>query len=310
MTTRSKRPTTATTATAATEPGPLVGVDWLAAHLEDDDLRVVHVGHEKRAYNKGHVPGAVLSELHRDLALKGTMAETGDAERGSLLPSREQLEASLRRWRVGEGDRVVFYDDVGLNRHATRAYWLLRRTGYPAGRLHVVDGGLEAWRRADQPLTADVPEADLADGLRVPVRLSEPDPEFDVSYEDVLALSTEATKGSTPPTRLLDVRTASEFVGQDVRARRGGAIPGARQRAFEDFVTPDGTFHSVDAALELLRAGGVDPADVRTVYCHSGVRSSLAWFVLHELAGLDQVRNYAGSWEEWGNREDSPVSLP
>jgi thiosulfate/3-mercaptopyruvate sulfurtransferase len=306
VTTRSKR----ATATAATEPGPLVGVDWLAAHLDDDDLRVVHVGHEKRAYNKGHVPGAVLSELHRDLALKGTAPETGDAERGSLLPSREQLEASLRRWRVGEGDRVVFYDDAGLNRHATRAYWLLRRTGYPAERLHVVDGGLEAWRRAGQALTADVPEADLADGLRVPVRLSEPDSEYDLSYEDVLALSAEATKGATPPTRLLDVRTASEFVGQDVRARRAGAIPGARQRAFEDFVTPDGTFHSVDAALSLVRAGGVDPDEVRVVYCHSGVRSSLVWFVLHELAGLDQVRNYAGSWEEWGNREDSPVSLP
>ncbi len=306
MTTRSKR----ATATAATEPGPLVGVDWLAAHLDDDDLRVVHVGHEKRAYNKGHVPGAVLSELHRDLALKGTAPETGDAERGSLLPSQEQLEASLRRWRVGEGDRVVLYDDAGLNRHATRAYWLLRRTGYPAERLHVVDGGLEAWRRAGQPLTADVPEADLADGLRVPVRLSEPDSEYDLSYEDVLALSAEATKGATPPTRLLDVRTASEFVGQDVRARRAGAIPGARQRAFEDFVTPDGTFHAVDAALALVRAGGVDPGEIQAVYCHSGVRSSLVWFVLHELARLDQVRNYAGSWEEWGNREDSPVGLP
>jgi len=307
VTTRSKR---TSTAAAAADPGRLVGVDWLAAHLEDDDLRVVHVGHDKRAYNKGHVPGAVLSELHRDLAIKGTAPETGDAERGSLLPSGEQLEASLRRWRVGEGDRVVLYDDVGLNRHAIRAYWLLRRSGVPAERLHVVDGGLEAWRRAGHPLTTDIPEADLADGLRAPVRLSDPDPEFDLSYDDVLALSREATSGATPPTRLLDVRTAAEFVGQDVRARRAGAIPGARQRAFEDFLTPDGTFHTVDAALALVRAGGVDPGEVRAVYCHSGVRSSLVWFVLHELAGVEHVRNYAGSWEEWGNRDDSPVMEP
>ena len=101
-----------------------------------------------------------------------------------------------------------------------------------------------------------------------------------------------------------------EFVGQDVRARRAGAIPGARQRAFEDFLTADGTFHSLEAMLALVRAGGVEPGEVRAVYCHSGVRSSLVWFVLHELAGFEDVRNYAGSWEEWGNRDDSPIAMP
>jgi thiosulfate/3-mercaptopyruvate sulfurtransferase len=96
-------------------------------------------------------------------------------------------------------------------------------------------------------------------------------------------------------------------VGQDVRAKRAGFIPGARQRCFEDLLTPDGTFHTLEGMLALLRAGGAEPAELRAIYCQSGVRASLVWFVLHELAGFSEVRNYAGSWEEWGNREDSPV---
>ena len=105
----------------------------------------------------------------------GTAPETGEAEREWLVPTREQAEAVLRRWRVGEGDRVVFYDDVGLNRQAIRGYWLLRLYGYPKERLHILDGGIEAWRRAGQPTTTDLPEADLADGLRIPVKLGERD---------------------------------------------------------------------------------------------------------------------------------------
>lgn len=317
MTTRSNRrragtsePSRAAATTAAADPGRLIDPTWLAEHLEDADLRLVHVSPDRRVYNKHHVPGATLSELHKELALRGTAPETGDAPRESLVPTREQTEALLRRWRVGEGDRVVFYDDVGRNRHGIRGYWLLRLYGFPAGRLHVLDGGLDAWRRADLPTTTEVPEPDLADGLRAPTVLTERDDALIATYDEVLVWSSEATTGDRPPTRLLDVRTASEFVGQDLRSRRGGWIPGAMQRGFEDLLTPDGTFHTVEAMLAIFRAGGVSPDEVRTVYCQSGVRSALVWFVLHELAGYDEVRNYAGSWEEWGNRDDSPVAGP
>ena len=295
---------------AGPDPGRLVSPAWLAEHLDESGVRVVHVGHDRRVYNKHHVPGATLSELHKELALKGTAPETGDVERESLVPTREQAEGLLRRWRVGEGDRLVIYDDVGLNRHGTRAYWLLRLYGFPAERLHLLDGGFNAWQRAGLPTTTEVPEPDLADGLRAPVRLRDRDDALIATYEEVLAWSREASSGKGAPTRLLDVRTPSEFVGQDVRARRAGFIPGALERCFEDLLTPEGTFHTLDGMLAVLRAGGVDPAEVRAVYCQSGVRASLVWFVLHELAGFSDVRNYAGSWEEWGNRDDSPIALP
>jgi thiosulfate/3-mercaptopyruvate sulfurtransferase len=290
-------------------PGPLVSAAWLADHLADPDLRLVHVSPDRRVYNKRHIEGATYSDLHRELALKGTAPETGDAEREWLVPSREEAERVLRRWRVGSGDRVVFYDDIGLNRQAIRGYWLLRLYRYPADRLHILDGGIEAWRRAGGATTKEVPEADLADALRVPATLGERDDSLVATYEQVLAWSREAA-ASDGPTRILDVRTAAEWVGTDLRAKRGGHIPGARQRCFVDLLTDEGTFRGVEEMVSLVRASGVDPAEVRATYCQGGVRAALVWFVLHELAGFDEVRSYAGSWEEWGNRPDSPIETP
>ena len=291
------------------QPGPLVSAAWLADHLGDPDLRLVHVSPDRRVYNKRHVPGATYSDLHKELALKGTAPETGDAEREWLIPTREQTERLLRTWRVGEGDRIVFYDDIGMNRQAIRGYWLLRLYRFPADRVHILDGGVEAWRRAGGETTTELPEADLADALRVPVTLGDPDDALIATYDEVLAWSREAAKPDGP-TRILDVRTAAEWVGTDLRAKRGGHIPGARPRCFVDLLTDEGTFRSVDEMVSLVRASGADPAEIRATYCQGGVRAALVWFVLHELAGFDQVRSYAGSWEEWGNRPESPIETP
>ncbi len=242
--------------------------------------------------------------------------------------------------------RIVLYDDVGQNRQAIRGYWLLRLYRYPAGRVHVLDGGLTAWVAEGGPVTdadprprrrgpggADVaqPVATVGSGRDAdprpaargrgagdpgaapaatpshPIRLGALDPSLITTADQVLAWSAEASAPGGP-TRLLDVRTADEFVGRDDRgARRGGRIPGARNRLFSDFLRPDNTLRPVPEALALVRGSGVDPAEVRAVYCQGGVRAALAWFVLHELAGLEGVSSYAGSWEEWGNREDVPV---
>lgn len=305
-----KKPTAPTRSGAASaEPGPLVSAAWLADHLGDDDLRLVHVSPDRRVYNRRHIPAATYSDLHKELALKGTAPETGDAEREWLIPSREETERLLRRWRVGKGDRIVFYDDIGMNRQAIRGYWLLRLYRFPADRLHILDGGIEAWRRAEGETTKEPPEADLADALRVPVSLGERDDALVATYDEVLAWSREAAK-SDGPTRILDVRTAAEWVGTDLRATRGGHIPGARQRCFVDLLTDEGTFRSVDEMVSLVRASGADPAEIRATYCQGGVRAALVWFVLHELAGYEEVRSYAGSWEEWGNRPESPIETP
>ena len=297
-------------AAGATGPGPLVGADWLAQHLDDPDLRVVHVSTDRRVFNKRHVPGATYCDLHREVALRGRAPETGDAEREGLVADPAQTGAALRRWRVGEGDRLVLYDDVGLNRHAARVYWHLRLYDFPPDRLHVLDGGIDAWAADDRPTTTEVPDADLADALRAPVVLGERDGSILAAYDDVVEASRESTTGQHPPTRLLDVRTAAEWVGTDVRSRRGGHVPGARLRAFEDLVGDDGRLRPVDQALSLLRASGADPSQIRAVYCQSGTRAALVWFVLHELAGLGEVRNYVGSWEEWANRSGSPIEMP
>ena len=282
---------------------------WLADHLGDADVRLVHVSPDRRVYNKRHVPGSTYSDLHKELALKGTAPETGDAEREWLIPTREETERLLRTWRVGDGDRIVFYDDIGMNRQAIRGYWLLRLYGFPADRLHILDGGVEAWRRAGGETTKDLPEADTADSVRVPMTLSERDDDLIATYDEVLAWSREAA-APDGPTRILDVRTAAEWVGTDLRAKRGGHIPGARQRCFVDLLTDEGTFRNVDEMVSLVRASGADPAEIRATYCQGGVRAALVWFALHELAGFDEVRSYAGSWEEWGNREESPIETP
>jgi thiosulfate/3-mercaptopyruvate sulfurtransferase len=301
-----KVPTSSAMAASAGAPAPLVSVGWVAARLADPELRLVHVAPDRRVYNRRHLPGAVLSDLHRELALKGTAPDTGAAEREWLVPTREQVEHVLRLWGVAAGDRLVLYDDVGLNRQAIRGYWLLRMYGFPADRIHIMDGGIEAWRRAGHETAAGRPATDHVDDRRPPVALTEPDESFIATYGQVLAWSAEAAAPGGP-TRVLDVRSASEFVGSDVRAARGGHIPGARQRLFSDLLTDEGTFRPVPEMLALIRASGVVPAEVRATYCQGGVRAALVWFVLHELGGFAEVRSYAGSWEEWGNRPDSPI---
>lgn len=290
-----------------TDPGPLVSVDWLTRHRRDRDLRIVHVAPNRRVFNRRHIPDAVYSDLHREIALKGTAPETGDAEREWLIPSREQTAAVLARWGVGEGDRVVFYDDVGMNRQAIRGYWLLRLYRYPKDRLHVLDGGINAWSRAGLETTQVTSEP--AAPARPP-QLGTRDDSIIATYDQVLEWSRESTDGDDAPTRILDVRTASEWVGTDLRARRGGHIPGARHRCFVDLLTDEGTFRPVDEMMSLIRGSGADPEQIRATYCQGGVRAALVWFVLHELAGHDEVRSYAGSWEEWGNRPDSPIETP
>lgn len=309
MATRSRAPKAAprTAARAARQaPGPLVSAAWLRENLGAAGLRVIHVSPDRRVYNRRHIPRAVLSDLHRELALRGTAPETGDAEREWLVPSRAEMEGVLRRWGVGEGDRVVLYDDVGKNRHAVRGYWLLRLYRYPPDLLHVLDGGMDAWTAEGGDVTTDRPEPDLADALRKPATLQDADPALVGTYEEMLEWSKEATRVGGPA-RLLDVRTPGEFVGTDLRARRGGHIPGARQRAWDDLLTDDGRVRPVEEILAILRSGGVEPSDVRGTYCQGCVRASFVWFALHELGGFENVKPYGGSWEEWGNRSDSPV---
>jgi thiosulfate/3-mercaptopyruvate sulfurtransferase len=276
---------------------------WVADHLGDADLRIVHVSLDRMAYDQAHLPGAIFVDLHADLAKGGQRPETGTAKRMYLVPSRDEVAESLAGWGVAPGDRIVFYDDAGQGRHAIRGYWLLRLYGFPAERLHVLDGGLGVWQtegRATSAEATDPQRVEAAEPLR------DRDDSLIATAEQVLAWSREASQPGGP-TRLLDVRGIDEFMGTDVRAARGGRIAGARHRLFTDFVAPDGRLRPAADAVAILEGSGVDPGELRATYCQGGVRAALVWFVLHELAGLTEVRNYAESWEEWGNRPELPV---
>jgi thiosulfate/3-mercaptopyruvate sulfurtransferase len=286
----------------AAKVGPLVTGEWLEAHLGEPSLRIIHVSADRKAYDQGHLPGAIFSDLHVDLAKPGTRQETSAAKRVYLLPTQQETAEALVRWGVAPGDRVVFYDD-SQGRQAIRGYWLLRLYRFPKDRVHVLDGGLPLWNAEGRETTTAEPATVPAGTTE---SLGERDESLIATADDVLAWSREASAPGGP-TRLLDVRRVDEFLGRDVMAARGGHIPGAQHRPFTDFVAADGRLRPAAEVLEIVRGTGVDPAELRATYCQGGIRAALAWFVLSEIAGMTQVRNYAESWEEWGNRPDLPV---
>ena len=295
---------------------PLVSGEWLAdrmaaglaapAAASTGNLRIIHVSTDRDGYTRAHLPGAIFSDLHVDLAKAGTRPETGTAPRSYMLPTRDELAGTLRAWGIAPGTHVVFYDDNGQNRYAARGYWLLRTFGFPAEQVHLLNGGLKSWEAEDRPTTIDELKPEPTDTT---VTLTEPDPALLATADDVLAWSREASApdGDPASTRILDVRSIGEFLGTDVRARRGGRIPGSHHRLFTDFLAPDGKLRDAAQTMAILEGTGVKPEALRATYCQGGVRAALAWFALHEVAGLTEVRNYAGSWEEWGNRADLPI---
>jgi len=293
---------------------PLVSGDWLAARLAAGAdaspaprLRIVHVSTDRKLYDEAHLEGAIFSDLHVDLAKGGKVPETGSVDRQYILPTRDEVEAVLRAWGVSPGTNIVFYDDAGQNRYAARGFWLLLVYGFPHDQLHLLDGGLKAWQAEGRPTTVDAPRIEPIGPNETPERLTDVDRTLLATADDMLAWSAEAGRGGMAATRALDVRTLDEFLGTDVRARRGGRIPGAHHRLYTDFLTPDGKFRDRAQTLAILQGSGIRPDEIRATYCQGGIRAALGWFALHEVAGLDQVRNYAGSWEEWGNRLDLPV---
>ena len=136
--------------------GERVRVDWLRDHLDGSDVRVIHVSRDRRTWPRGHIPGAAFDN-------PGELTSADGSE-----PDPDRIVAALRRWRVGDGDRIVLYDDRGGDRWAESSMWLLRAAGFPANRIHVMEGGLNAWKKAGGLTTTEEREPDLADALRQP----------------------------------------------------------------------------------------------------------------------------------------------
>jgi thiosulfate/3-mercaptopyruvate sulfurtransferase len=274
-------------------PEVLVSTDWVANHLNDPQIRIVESNEDPLLYPSGHIPGAVEVDWTRDL---------NDPVRRDYL-GKDGFQALLRRLGITKDTTVVFYGDKN-NWWATYAYWVFHLFGHDKAKI--VDGGRIKWLNEGRPLTKDVPSYPPSDY----VAAERDDKTFRAFRDQVLA----HTNGKKP---MIDVRSPAEYSGERLHmpdypnegALRGGHIPGAKSVPWAKAVNPeDGTFKTADELRGLYEEeAGLKPDDDVVVYCRIGERSSHTWFVLRNLLGYKRVRNYDGSWTEWGNLVGVPI---
>ncbi|HET9064786.1 MAG TPA: sulfurtransferase [Gemmatimonadales bacterium] len=279
-----------------TNPGVLVDCDWVAAHLDDPAVCLLESDEDVLLYRTGHIPGAQKLDWIEDLNDQVTRDYIDTTAMQQLLRDR----------RINDDTIIVLYGDKN-NWWACYAYWVLKLFGLD--NLRILDGGRARWIQEGRPLETATPTAP-AGTITVPPR---DDATIRAYKEDVLA---HVAAGK----RLVDVRSPEEYRGERMHmpdypnegALRGGHIPGAASVPWARAVDPE--THLFRTAAE-LRAIYVDeqslvPGDALVVYCRIGERSSHTWFVLHELLGWPRVRNYDGSWTEWGNAVRVPIERP
>ncbi|NNK64465.1 MAG: sulfurtransferase [Gemmatimonadetes bacterium] len=270
----------------------LVSTDWLAEHLDDPAVVVVESDEDVLLYDTGHIPGAIKIDWHMDLNDPLTR-DYLDAEAFSALMSEKGISRDTT---------VVFYGD-NFNWWAAYALWVFTLFGHPDVRL--VDGGRRKWIAEGRPLTTDVPEPART---RYPV-VERHDAPIRAFRDDVMG---HVEAGGD----LVDVRSPQEYSGELLHmpdypqegSLRGGHIPGARSVPWKRAANDDGTFRSVDELRAIyMEEQGLTPGDPVVAYCRIGERSSHTWFVLRHLLGFENVRNYDGSWTEWGNLVRAPI---
>jgi len=271
-------------------PEVLVSTDWVAAHAGDPKVRVVEVDVDTTAYDKGHLENAVGWNWTWQLQ---------DILRRDLL-NRRQMEELLSHSGIAPDTTVVLYGD-NCNRFAAYAFWQLKYYRHSDARL--MNGGRRKWEVENRPFTREVPSFERAE-----YKAKGPDESLRARRDRIFRVL-EARN-----VNLVDVRTPDEFAGRVIAppgmtetAQRGGHIPGAFNLPSEKAANLDGTFRSYDELAQLYRA--VKPNRETITYCRIGERSSHSWFVLKYLLGLDKVRNYDGSWTEWGNLVNAPIVM-
>ncbi len=273
-------------------PEVLVETDWVKANLAKPRIKLVEVDVDTQAYDAGHIPGAVGFNWQTQLQ---------DPLRRDIL-SQAAFEKLVGDAGIAPADTVILYGDHN-NWFAAYGFWLFKVYGHADVRL--MNGGRVKWlNEPDKPLVVDRPKVTPAR-----YQVSKVHPELRAKLLDVL----EAQKGGR--WNLVDVRSPDEFTGKVIAppgmtetAQRGGHIPGARSVPWSLAVAPDGTFKSADELRRIyLEQHGVDPKKETVAYCRIGERSSHTWFVLKYLLGLDHVRNYDGSWTEYGNLVGAPI---
>jgi thiosulfate/3-mercaptopyruvate sulfurtransferase len=279
-------------------PEALVETAWVAEHAHDPNVRVAEVDYDAAAnYTLGHVPGSVLIDWKADI---------NDPVARDLL-SQEALTKLYHRAGIHPDTTLVLYGDFN-NWFAAFAFWVLKYYGFKD--LRIMNGGRKKWIAEDRPMTKDVPT--VAAGS---AKAHSADEKLRAYYETVKAALPQVKAGELG---LVDVRGPKEFTGEvtappeypNEHAQRGGHVPGARNIPWAQAVNEDGTFKSFEDLQQLYQSKGIVSSKPVITYCRIGERSSHTWFVLTYLLGYPNVRNYDGSWTEWGNQIRSPIEKP
>lgn len=273
-------------------PEVLVSTDWVANHLDDPNVRLVESNEDVLLYDTGHVPGAVNIDWHADLN-DSTVRDYVDPEAFAALMSRNGISPETT---------VVFYGDKN-NWWATYSFWVFQLFGHTNAKI--MNGGRLKWVEEGRPMTRD---KSIYAAARYPT------PKRDDSK--IRAFRDEVLAHQTAGNPLVDVRSPAEYRGELLHmadypqegAMRGGHIPGARNVPWARAANADGTFKSADELRAIYEVEqGLNADDNVVVYCRIGERSSHSWFVLSYLLGYKDVRNYDGSWTEWGNAVRVPI---
>jgi thiosulfate/3-mercaptopyruvate sulfurtransferase len=273
-------------------PEVLVSTEWVAKNLNAPNTRLVEVDVDTSAYDQGHIPGAVGWNWQTQLQ---------DNIRRDLI-DKAALEALLSKSGISNDTTILLYGDNN-NWFAAYAFWQLKYHGHKEVKL--INGGRKKWLEEKRPITTE--ETKVA---ATTYRAGEPDESIRARRDEVLAVVEKKKAG-----HLVDVRSVDEFTGKILAppgmtetAQRAGHIPGAANVPWAQAANEDGTFKSADVLASLYGAKGITGADETIAYCRIGERSSHTWFVLKYLLGYDNVRNYDGSWTEWGNLIGAPVA--
>ena len=273
-------------------PEVLVDTQWVVDHMNDHEVRIAEVDYDPTAnYNLGHVPGAVLFDWKKDI---------NDPVTRNIFRT-QPCEDLLQRAGVNNNTTLVLYGDFN-NWFAAFAFWAIKYYGFKD--LRLMNGGRKKWLEEDRPISKDIPQYQLGN-----FKATEPDKSIRAYLKQVKeALNKENIA-------MVDVRSPKEFTGEILappeypteHAQRGGHIPGASNIPWSQAVKDNGTFKSVEELKQLYQPKGIVPDKEIIAYCRIGERSSHTWFVLKYLLGYPNVKNYDGSWTEWGNMVDNPI---
>lgn len=274
-------------------PEVLVDTQWAEEHLKDPKVRIAEVDYDSKAnYELGHIPGAVLFDWKNDI---------NDPITRNVL-TKESCQNLLQNAGINNDTTLLLYGDFN-NWFAAFAFWVLKYYGYKDVRL--INGGRKKWLQEDRALTKDAPTYSKGN-----FAANEPDSNIRVFLDEVKRAV------SAPELKMVDVRSPKEFTGEILappeypteHAQRGGHIPGAVNIPWAQAVNDsDGTFKNTDELKQLYESKGITPDKEIIAYCRIGERSSHTWFVLKYLLGYPKVKNYDGSWTEWGNMIANPI---